>query len=92
MCDLQEIYVESYASIHWPSCRNKVAKIDTFYPHTRLLDAFYLIIGGWEKFICPRAVREAGIREAYRLVVCDDENSNCQTIGPVSKAMNMLCR
>lgn len=69
-----------------------MAKEDLYCPHSALLDGLYVLLGTWEKFICPRFVRNAGLKKAYRLVVMDDENTNCQTIGPVSKAMNMLCR
>lgn len=89
---LQEIYIEPYSSIKWPSCRNKCAAVDLYCPHSKLLDAMYVGLGAWERFVCPSMVREAGIREAYRLLCMDDDNTNCQTIGPVSKAMNMLCR
>ena len=51
----------------------------------------YVALGAWEKYVCPKFVRNAGIREAYKLVQMEDRNSNSQTIGPVSKAMNMLC-
>ncbi|KAK9893549.1 terpene synthase [Cystobasidium minutum MCA 4210] len=88
----EEIYVEPYATINWPSCRNKCARVDLYCPHSKLLDTLYLGLGAWERFLCPSMVREAGIREAYRLLCMEDDNTNCQTIGPVSKAMNMLCR
>lgn len=88
----QELYTESYSSIHWPSCRNKVALGDLFCPHSRVLDTLYLAIGAWEKLLCPSFVRNAGVKHAYNLLCMEDENTNCQTIGPVSKSMNMLCR
>lgn len=87
----EELYTQPYSSIDWPSCRNKVAKIDLYCPHSRVLDAMYIALGAWEKYACPKFVRNAGIREAYKLVQMEDRNTNSQTIGPVSKAMNMLC-
>jgi len=57
-----------------------------------ILDTLYIALGAYEKYICPGFIRRAGIRYAYKLLVMGDDNTNCQTIGPVSKAMNMLCR
>lgn len=35
-------------------------------------------------------MRNAALKKAYQLVVMEDENTSYQTIGPVSKAMNMM--
>ena len=35
---VQELYVEPYTSIHWPSQRSNVAAIDIYTPHTKILD------------------------------------------------------
>jgi lanosterol synthase len=37
-------------------------------------------------------LRRAAIARAYRLVVLEDENTGYQTLGPVSKMMNVICR
>lgn len=73
-----EIYPEPYESIYWPSCRNKVAQSDLYSPHTKLLDTLYLVLGAWEKYACPAFVRRKGMEFAYKQVVMDDENTNCQ--------------
>lgn len=41
---------------------------------------------------CLPSVREAGLRAAYKQIVYEDENTGYQTVGPVSKAFNMICR
>ena len=37
-------------------------------------------------------LRKAAIDRAYQLLVYEDENTGYQTIGPVSKSFNMVCR
>lgn len=41
---------------------------------------------------CLPSIRKAGLREAYKQIVYEDENTGYQTVGPVSKSFNMLCR
>lgn len=40
-CCPQELYVEDYASIHWPAQRNNVAPDDLYTPHSWLLHVVY---------------------------------------------------
>lgn len=40
--------------------------------------------------LAPSWIRKKALEKAYKLVVMEDENTSYQTIGPVSKAMNML--
>ncbi|KAK0568498.1 Lanosterol synthase (Oxidosqualene--lanosterol cyclase) [Tilletia horrida] len=91
----QELYVEPYESIHWPSQRENVAEVDIFYPHTKVLKALMAVLGGYES-CCAQgvgsAIRNAGIREAYRLIVEEDENTGYQCLGPVNKALNFVAR
>ncbi|KAH8917940.1 terpene synthase [Atractiella rhizophila] len=88
----EEIYVQSYSEIHWPSCRTYVAPIDLYSPHTKTVDALFSLLGLWDKWICPSIVRKKGLEAAYKLIVYEDENTAYQTIGPVSKAFNMVSR
>ena len=37
----QELYVQDYESISWPTQRNNVAACDMYTPHSRLLDFAY---------------------------------------------------
>ncbi|KAK4684411.1 hypothetical protein P7C73_g5763, partial [Tremellales sp. Uapishka_1] len=91
----QEIYVQPYSSIKWSAQRNNISPLDIYSPHHLVFDTLNLILVWYEKL--PRAlscvpVRESGIRAAYKQVVYEDENTGYQTIGPVSKAFNMVCR
>ncbi|KAE8228592.1 hypothetical protein CF326_g6472 [Tilletia indica] len=91
----QELYVQPYDSIHWPSQRGNVAEVDTFYPHTKVLKTLMTVLGGYESCIARgpgSPIRNAGLREAYRLIVEEDENTGYQTVGPVSKMLNFIAR
>ncbi|KAH9939145.1 lanosterol synthase [Amylocystis lapponica] len=87
----QELYRQDYHSIDWPAQRNNVASVDLYAPHTRLFDFLYSIIGIYEQCAIP-PLRHAALAKAYRLVVQEDENTGFQTLGPVSKMMNLIVR
>ncbi|KAL8277972.1 hypothetical protein RQP46_009604 [Phenoliferia psychrophenolica] len=87
----EELYTEPYASIDWPSCRNNVAEVDLYAPHSKLANGLFALLNVYDGF-APDFVRKPALARAYRLVVMEDENTATQTVGPVSKAMNMLCR
>lgn len=85
----QELYVQPYESINWNSCRNNVSPADLYAPHSKIADGLFALLSVYEK-VAPNFVRDAALDKAYNLVVMEDENTGHQTIGPVSKAMNML--
>ncbi|KAI6015989.1 terpenoid cyclases/protein prenyltransferase alpha-alpha toroid [Pisolithus microcarpus] len=87
----QELYTTNYHSIDWPAQRNNVASVDIYYPHTAVLDTLNAILGMYEGCAIPPA-RKAALKRAYELIVYEDENTDYQTIGPVSKMMNLVCR
>lgn len=60
-------------------------------PHTTLLNSFYAILGAYERCAIP-PVRRAALEKCYQLVVREDENTGYQTLGPVSKMMNLIVR
>ena len=49
------------------------------------------ILSIYESCAIP-AIRKAALERTYKLIVYEDENTEYQTIGPVSKMMNLLCR
>ena len=49
------------------------------------------ILSIYESCAIP-AIRKIALERAYKLIVYEDENTEYQTIGPVSKMMNLLCR
>ncbi|KAF8801318.1 terpene synthase [Phlegmacium glaucopus] len=87
----EELYPTDYYSIDWPAQRNNVSKADLYSPHTRILDALNVVLGAYEQCTIP-PLRRAGMARAYELVVLEDENTDYQTLGPVSKMFNLIVR
>ncbi|VDC00966.1 unnamed protein product [Peniophora sp. CBMAI 1063] len=88
----EELYVQPYASIDWPAQRNNFYHVDLYYPHSKLMDLINLFLGAYESN-CPfPPLKRAALARAYELVVMEDENTGYQTIGPVSKMMNLVAR
>ncbi|KAF7798580.1 hypothetical protein EIP86_009802 [Pleurotus ostreatoroseus] len=87
----EELYTQNYYSIDWPAQRNNVAAADLYMPHHPVLDALYLVLGAYESCAIP-PLRRAALEKCYKLVVNEDENTGYQTLGPVSKMMNLIVR
>ncbi|KII85825.1 hypothetical protein PLICRDRAFT_44240 [Plicaturopsis crispa FD-325 SS-3] len=86
-----ELYTQDYYSIDWPAQRNNICAADNYAPHTSLLDFANVILSTYESCIIP-PVRRAALERAYKLIVYEDENTGYQTLGPVSKMMNLIVR
>jgi lanosterol synthase len=87
----EELYVQPYDSIDWPAQRNNVYALDLYQPHSRLMDALNVLLKLAEA--CePPPLRAAALRRVYEQIVFEDENTGFQTIGPVSKMMNLVAR
>lgn len=84
--------MQPYETINWFRQRNNIAQVDIWAPHTRTLEALMGVLAGYEKLGPISALREAGIRRAYEMVVMEDENTGYQGIGPVNKMLNFLVR
>ncbi|MCI4378646.1 hypothetical protein PGIGA_G00218170 [Pangasianodon gigas] len=87
----QELYVQDYSTINWPAQRNNVAASDMYTPHSTLLTAIYPILNLYEAHHST-ALREKAVKELYDHVQADDRFTNCISIGPISKTINMLVR
>ncbi|ETW79079.1 hypothetical protein HETIRDRAFT_453585 [Heterobasidion irregulare TC 32-1] len=87
----QEIYTQPFETIDWPAQRNNVSAADMYAPHSGLFDFINVILGMYEQCAVP-PVRHAGLAAAYNLIVLEDENTGYQTLGPVSKMMNLVAR
>ncbi|GAA5998590.1 lanosterol synthase ERG7 [Rhodotorula paludigena] len=87
----EELYTQPYASIPWPSLRNRISPADVYAPHSPVANVLFAAFDCYDR-VAPAWIRRKGLERAYRLVVMEDENTAYQTVGPVSKAMNMLCR
>jgi lanosterol synthase len=87
----QELYPEDFYSINWPAQRNNVNKVDKYVPHSAFVDALNAISSFYENCTFP-PLRRAGLARAYELIVMEDENTEYQTIAPVSKMFNLIAR
>ncbi|XP_077128578.1 lanosterol synthase-like [Ranitomeya variabilis] len=87
----QELYVQEYSSINWPTQRNCVAACDLYTPHSALLDIAYVLLNIYESYHIP-ALRRRAVHELYDHVIADDRFTKCISIGPISKVINMLVR
>ncbi|SCV74978.1 BQ2448_8007 [Microbotryum intermedium] len=87
----QELYVQPYASIKWSSCRNNVCPVDLYAPHSAVANGLFAILNVYDRF-APSFIRKRGLARAYELVKMEDDNTSYQSVGPVSKAMHMICR
>ena len=88
--------VDRYDSIDWDAARNACAREDLYYPHPWLQDALWWALTKLEWFFTKTRVgawvRGRALRRAMAHVAYEDENTRYVDIGPVNKAMNMLCR
>ncbi|XP_028663091.1 lanosterol synthase isoform X1 [Erpetoichthys calabaricus] len=87
----QELYVQDYSTIDWPSQRNNIAPCDIYTPHSGLLSLAYIILNIYEKYHST-SLRKKAIDELYEHIKADDRFTKCISIGPVSKTINMLVR
>ncbi|KAI8996475.1 lanosterol synthase [Trametes punicea] len=87
----QELYTQDYYSIDWPAQRSYVAPVDLYTPHSTVLELIYGVLDTYEQCVFP-PLRRAALQRCYDLVVMDDENTDYQTLGPVSKMMNLIVR
>lgn len=87
----QEIYTTPYASIDFSLHRNNIHPVDIYCPHHPVLDVLNTVLATYEHCAFP-PLRRRGIEAAYKLVTYEDENTGYQTVGPVSKMLNLVCR
>lgn len=65
--------------------------MDLYAPHSRVFDTIAVVLGAYEHCAIPPA-RRAAVDRAYELIVLEDENTGYQTLGPVSKMLNLVAR
>lgn len=87
----QELYTQDYYSIYWPDQRNNVCKVDLYSPHSKLFDAISVVLSVYEQCTIP-PLRNTAVDRAYKLIVYEDDNTEYQTLGPVSKMFNLVAR
>ncbi|WRT67730.1 uncharacterized protein IL334_004702 [Kwoniella shivajii] len=94
----QELYTQPYESIKWSAQRSNINPIDIYCPHHPVLDfahgvlAYYEALPNIPILSSSLPLRKLANKRAYDLLSMEDENTGYQTIGPVSKVFNMVCR
>ncbi|DBA76502.1 hypothetical protein WJX79_001746 [Trebouxia sp. C0005] len=86
-----ELYPHSYSSIDWNAARNQCAKEDLYYPHPKVQDALWWSLYQAEGLLKGSWLRKKALAECMKLIHYEDENTRYVCIGPVNKAINMLC-
>ncbi|KAK2985241.1 hypothetical protein RJ640_015949 [Escallonia rubra] len=91
-----ELYTRPYNEINWDMAKNECAKEDLFYPH---LLGQELVLNGLHKFVEPllmtwpfSKLRKKALSTAMQHIEYEDESTQYLCIGPVNKALNMICR
>ncbi|THH04052.1 hypothetical protein EW146_g10277 [Bondarzewia mesenterica] len=88
----EELYVQPYDSIHWPSQRNQIAEPDYLVPHTTFLDSLYMILDfTLESCQFPPLTRRA-LNATYEQIVMEDENTDYFDLISVSNFLQTICR
>lgn len=96
-----ELYASfEYAAIPWANHLSSVATIDDYSPVSGAMRTMQAALGFYEKWgglpgwghACPSlSFRARGCEFAREYMAAEDECTNYICIGPVNKAMNMLC-
>jgi len=89
--NLQELYLTNHYRIHWPSQHNNMCATDLYFCHTTVLDVMNSILSLYKGCVIP-PLHKAALACAYHLILLEDENTKYQTLGPVSKTTNLICR
>lgn len=86
----KELYVSPYESIRWRSLPNVVCPLDLYTPHTFVVNTINTVLG-WYESLRSEWLRDVAVDEAMAQIHAEDVNTNYVDIGPVNKAINMLC-
>ena len=93
----KEIYTQPYDTIRFSQNRNNVHPLDMYCPHHPMLNVLNRVLSVYEKLpwlpVLSSYVplRRIAMERAYQMVAYEDENTGYQTVGPVSKAFNIVC-
>lgn len=85
----EEMFAGRYASMDWPALRTRVAEGDLYTPHSPVLRAAYRALGRYEERP-SRRLRRRALAHVMEHIRHEDETTGYLTIGPVSKALQML--
>ena len=86
----QELFVQPWSAIDWSSLRSKVADNDQTTPQGRLLRSLHACLSFYESYHLG-SLRRRALRFVIGQVHHEDASTAYLDIGPVSKALNLLC-
>lgn len=90
-----ELYVEKYDTINWTNTRHLVSPLDNYSPIHPLMTTLHNVLVYYERALPKipflKQAREKALLYAMNYMRAEDEQTNFIDIGPVNKAMNMLC-
>ena len=88
-----EMYPEPYSTIDWGTSRHKVAAMDNYSPIHPVMKIAHDVLAIYENHWATKDgfLRKQGLQYAMDYIHAEDEQTNYVDIGPVNKAMNMLC-
>ena len=90
-----ELYCEPYDSIDWDRTRHLVATMDNYSPIPKFMKFAQNCLSVYENWKVFRpfrdAIRKAGLDFCLEYMRAEDLQTNFIDIGPVNKALNMVC-
>jgi squalene/oxidosqualene cyclase-like protein len=84
-----ELYSEPYASVDWPSLRDRISPTDSDVPHTPLVRAANRALAALEPKVTP-SLRARALARVLDQIRQEDGNTSYVCIGPVNKLLNTL--
>lgn len=84
------MYVEPYDQINWSSVRYTVAAPDLYKPHSVVMKAALSLCSFADKWM-PSFLRKRALQSTIEHIRYEDYQTKYIDIGPVNKAMDMLC-
>jgi lanosterol synthase len=85
----EELYLEPYDSIDWPSLRGYVSTLDVYYPPTWLNRLMFGVVNIYEA-VHSSWIRGSAMDLSIDHIRQEDSNTKHINIGPVNKMINML--
>lgn len=85
-----EIYAQPYGKIDWVRARNQILGEDLYFPHPPLLKFANKFLNAFEKRP-PKRFRRKATDAILAYIDAEDDHTNFINIGPVNKAINMIC-
>ncbi|KAK9468463.1 terpenoid cyclases/protein prenyltransferase alpha-alpha toroid [Lipomyces arxii] len=86
----QELYTKPYDNIDFTKHRNTISPIDTYYPHSALLNFANVGLKIFEKWARPDWLRQRAKAKVLELIDKELANTKYACLAPVNFALNMM--